>query len=89
MKRDTFELIQVLEGSVEPLAETNIDKKHLANLKEWCELHDRITTEILLVADKKDLRCYSSAKDIIDFARKHLEEINTYLTEYVQKWKED
>ena len=38
MKRDTFELIQALEGSIEPYAETHVDEKHLANLKEWCEL---------------------------------------------------
>lgn len=87
MKRDTFEIIKALEGSIEPIAETNIDEKHLANLKEWCELHDRITTEILWVADKKGLMCYESAKEIIDYARKHLEEINTYLTEYAQKWE--
>ena len=46
MKRDTFELIQALEGSIEPYAETHVDEKHLANLKEWCELHERITDEI-------------------------------------------
>lgn len=87
-KRDTFELIQKLEGNIEPLAETNIDEKHLANLKEWCELHEQITDEICKVANKEDLRCYKSAKEIINYARKHLEEINTYLTEYIQKWED-
>ena len=28
MKRDTFELIQALEGSIEPYAETHVDEKH-------------------------------------------------------------
>jgi hypothetical protein len=86
MKRDTFEIIRALEGSIEPLAETNIDEKHLANLKEWCDLHEQITDEILKVANNEGLRCYNSAKEIIDYARKHLAEVNTYLTEYVQKW---
>lgn len=86
MKRDTFEIVKALEGSIEPIAETNVDEKHLANLKEWCELHEQITDEIFKVANKEDLRCYKSAKEIIDYARKHLEEINTYLTEYIQKW---
>lgn len=86
MKRDTFEILKALEGSIEPIAETNIDEKHLANLKEWCDLHEQITDEICKVANNDELRCYNSAKEIIDYARKHLEEVNTYLTEYVQKW---
>ena len=53
MKRDTFELIQALEGSIEPYAETHVDEKHLANLKEWCELHERITDEIAKVGETK------------------------------------
>ena len=89
MKRDTFELIQKLEGNIEPLAETNIDEKHLVNLKEWCCLHEQITDEICKIANNDELRCYKSAKAIIDYARKHLEEINTYLTEYVQKWEDE
>ena len=86
-KRSTYEIIKSLEGSIEPIAETNIDEKHLANLKEWCELHDSITTEILWVADKKDLRCYKSAKTIIDYARNYLKELNSYLTNYIEKWE--
>ena len=86
-KRTTYEIIKSLEGSIEPIAETNIDEKHLANLKEWCELHDNITTEILWVADKKDLRYYKSAKTIIDYARNYLKELNSYLTEYIEKWE--
>lgn len=86
MKRDTFEILKALEGSIEPIAETNIDEKHLANLKEWCDLHEQITDEICKVANNDELRCYKSAKEIIDYARKHLEEVNAYLTEYIQKW---
>jgi len=85
-KRTTYEIIRSLEGSIEPLAETNIDEKHLANLKEWYGLHEQITNEICKVANNENLRCYKSAKEIIDYARKHLEEITTYLTEYIQKW---
>ena len=87
MKRDTFELIQALEGSIEPCTETNIDIEHLANLKAWCVLHERITDEIAKVANNCDLRSYKSAKDIIDFARQHLEQVNSYVEEYIQNWK--
>lgn len=89
MKRDTFELIQKLEGNIEPYAETNIDIEHLANLKEWCILHERITDEIAKVANNCDLRSYKSAKDIIDFARQHLEQVNSYVGEYIQNWKDE
>jgi hypothetical protein len=88
-KRTTYEIIKSLEGSIEPIAETNIDQKHFNNLKEWCDLHDLITSEILWVTDKEDLRCYDSAKTIIDYARNYLKELNSYLTEYVQKWSDE
>lgn len=87
MKRDTFELIQALEGSIEPCAETNIDIEHLANLKAWCMLHERITDEIAKVANNRDLHSYKSAKDIIDFARQHLKQVNSDVGEYIQNWK--
>ena len=86
MKRDTFELVQALEGSIEPYAETHADEKHLANLKEWCELHERITDEIVKAANASNLRCYYSAKEIIDYARRHLKEVNDYLGEYIKMW---
>ena len=86
MKRDTFELIQKLEGNIEPCAETNIDNDHLSNLKEWCELHERITDEIVKAANASSLRCYYSAKEIIDYARQHLKEVNDYLGEYIKMW---
>lgn len=86
MKRDTFELVQALEGSIEPYAETHADEKHLAKLKEWCELHERITDEIVKAANASSLRCYYSAKEIIDYARQHLKEVNDYLDEYIKMW---
>ena len=42
-KRTTYEIIKSLEGSIEPIAETNIDEKYFNNLKEWCDLHDLYT----------------------------------------------
>ena len=89
MKRDTFELIQKLEGNIEPCAETNIDNEHLANLKEWCELHERITDEIAKVANISNLRCYYSAREIIDYAREHLRNIDQYLGDYINNWNYD
>ena len=89
MKRDTFELIQALEGSIEPYAETHVDEKHLANLKEWCELHERITDEIAKVANTSNLRCYYSAREIIDYAREHLRNIDQYLGDYINNWNYD
>ena len=89
MKRDTFELIQALEGSIEPYAETHADEKHLANLKEWCELHERITDEIAKVANTSSLRCYYSAREIIDYAREHLRNIDQYLGDYINNWNYD
>lgn len=89
MKRDTFELIQALEGSIEPCAETHVDEKHLANLKEWCELHNRITDEIAKVANTSNLRCYYSAREIIDYAREHLRNIDQYLGDYINNWNYD
>ena len=86
MKRDTFELIQALEEPIEPYAETHADEKHLANLKEWCELHERIIDEIVKAANASSLRCYYSAKEIIDYARQHLKEVNDYLGEYIKMW---
>ena len=86
MKRDTFELIQVLEGSIEPYAETHVDEKHLKNLKEWCELHERITDEIIRCANMSNLRCYWSAKDIIDYARGYLRTTSDNLDDYIQEW---
>ncbi len=89
MKRDTFELIQALEGSIEPYAETHVDEKHLANLKEWCELHERITDEIAKVANTSNLRCYYSAREIIDYASEHLRNIDQYLGVYINNWNYD
>lgn len=89
MKRDTFELIQALEGSIEPYAETHVDEKHLANLKEWCELHERITDEIAKVANTSNLRCYYSAREIIDYAREHLRNIDQCLGDYISNWNYD
>jgi hypothetical protein len=89
MKRDTFELIQALEGYIEPYAETHVDEKHLANLKEWCELHERITDEIAKVANTSSLRCYYSSKEIIDYAREHLRNIDQYLGDYINNWNYD
>ena len=89
MKRDTFELIQALEGSIEPYAETRVDEKHLTNLKEWCELHERITDEIAKVANTNNLRCYYSAREIIDYAREHLRNIDQYLGDYINNWNYD
>lgn len=86
MKRDTFELIQTLEGSIEPYAETYVDEKHLANLKEWCELHERITDEIIRCANMGSLRCYWSAKDIIDYAREYLRTMSNDLDDYIEAW---
>lgn len=89
MKRDTFELIQALEGSIEPYTETHVDEKHLANLKEWCELHERITDEIAKVASTSNLRCYYSAREIIDYAREHLRNIDQHLGDYINNWNYD
>lgn len=89
MKRDTFELIKALEGSIEPYAETHVDEKHLVNLKEWCELHERITDEIAKVANTSNLRCYYSAREIIDYAREHLRNIDQYLGDYINNWNYD
>lgn len=88
MKRDTFELIQALEGSIEPCAEGHIDSKHLANLKEWCELHDKIMCELMDCAKSDSLRCYGSAREIIDYARQYLTEIYEWLDDYVSEWNE-
>lgn len=86
MKRDTFELIQKLEGNIEPCAETNIDNEHLANLKEWCELHERIIDEIISCADDEDLREYYSAEKIISYARSYLRDVQDKLDDYISEW---
>lgn len=88
MKRDTFELIKALEGSIEPCAEAHYDSIHLANLKEWCELHDQIIGELMDCAKSDSLRCYGSAKEIIDYARFHLKEVYNYIGEYISEWSE-
>lgn len=89
MKYDTFELIQKLDGNIEPCAETNIDIEHLANLKAWCILHERITDEIAKVANTSNLRRYYSAREIIDYAREHLRNIDQYLGDYINNWNYD
>lgn len=78
MKRDTFELIQALEGLIEPYAETHIDEKHLQNLKEWCDIHLKMTEAIADCA-KSTLGCYKSASDIIMYARSYLFDVVEYL----------
>ena len=88
IKRDTFELIQKLAGNIEPCAETNIDNDHLANLKEWCELHERIIDEIISCADDEDLREYYSAERIISYARSYLRDVQDKLDNYIPQWNE-
>lgn len=88
MKRDTFELIQKLEGNIEPCAETNIDNEHLANLKKWCELHECIIDEIINCTDDEDLRRYYSAEKIISYARSYLRDVSDKLDNYIQEWNE-
>ena len=78
MKRDTFELIQALEGNIEPCADSHIDSQHKANLKEWCDIHMRMTEAIADCA-KSTLGCYASASEIIMYARLHLLDIVEYL----------
>lgn len=41
MKRDTFELIQKLEGNIEPCAETNIDNDHF-----WRKFYEIVSPDI-------------------------------------------
>ena len=78
MKRDTFELIRALEGEIEPVADSHIDSQHIANLKEWCDIHMRMTEAIADCA-KSTLDCYASASEIIMYARLHLMDIVEYL----------
>lgn len=78
MKRDTFELIQALEGEIEPVADSHIDSQHKANLREWCDIHMRMTEAIADCA-KSTLDCYASASEIIMYARLHL----LYIVEYL------
>lgn len=86
MKRDTFELIQKLEGSIEPCADINIDNEHLANLKEWCDLHKCIIDEIIGCADDEDLREYYSAEKIISYARSYLRGVQDKLDNHILEW---
>ena len=88
MKYDIFELIQKLEGSIEPCAETHVDEKHLANLKEWCELHRNITKELFICADNEELRKFYSAGRIIDYARSYLRDVQDDLDNFISTWNE-
>ena len=93
MKRDTFELIRILEGDVKPCADSHIDKKHLANLKEWCDISERMTDEILDCANADSLESYASAKEIIDYSRRYLidlyKKIDCYINDWDEAWEED
>lgn len=80
MKRDTFELIQKLEGSIEPCADTIIDDIRFKNLKEWVDIHMKMTEAIADCA-KSDLGQYKSANEIIRYAKCHLLDIWEYLGE--------
>ena len=86
-KFDMIEIIQALMGSVEPYAETNIDTQHLENLKEWCDLHRRITEIIAKAANASNLRRYYSANKIIEEARYYLTDINADIATWWDNWK--
>ena len=86
MKRDTFELIEALEGDIEPYAETHVDEKHYANIKEWVDIHDKMTGRLLDIANRDSMTCYYSANQIIQYAREHLEEIYNWIGSYLEEW---
>lgn len=88
-KFDVFEIIQALMGSIEPYAETNIDKQHLANLKEWCDLHRRITEIIAKAANASNLKSYYSANKIVEEARYYLTDINADIGMWWDNWKDE
>ena len=85
----TFELIRKLEGSIEPQAEAHFDKIAYRNLREWFELHNAITDEILTAADHSGLMCYSSAEKIILRAREYIKECHKRLGEFIMDWEEE
>lgn len=82
----TFDLIRKLEGGIQPAADGYLDDKAYTNLKEWLELHQAVTDELITAADCEGLRCYGSADKIITRARQHLKDVRDELNEYLQKW---
>ena len=82
----TFELIRKLEGSIEPQAEAHFDEIAYRNLREWMELHNAITDEILTAADHTGLMCYASAEKIVLRARDYIKECYERLGEFIEAW---
>lgn len=80
------ELVEALEGDIEPYAETHVDEKHYANIKEWVDIHDKMTRRLLDIANRDGLTCYYSANQIIQYAREHLEEIYNWIGSYLEEW---
>jgi predicted RNA-binding protein associated with RNAse of E/G family len=82
----TFELIKKIEGGIQPAADSYLDDKAYTNLREWLELHQAVTDELITAADSDSLKCYASADKIISRARQHLKDIRDEIDVYLLKW---
>lgn len=72
---DCFELVLKLIGPVLPVGEACQDERRLESLKKLCELHDKITFYICLVAGPRTA-CFPCGTKSEEFAREYLQKLS-------------
>lgn len=71
---EIIDVVNKLIGSVNPIADSSVDEKRLENLRQYCDLVDKMLFEINMVANQRESP-YASVMTAGHFAHKFLTDI--------------
>ena len=84
-----IDLLHAIEGPIKPIADSAVDSVRQNNLYSWCEAHNSLVDELIECGDVDGIRIYASAREVSDYARKHLKSVYDYIGIYLEKWERE
>lgn len=74
---EIFDVVKKLTGKINPVGSSEIDNERFENLKVYCELFDKMHTELCDIAwENKDMKQFS-IKNSVDYINKILDKLSS------------